>query len=66
MANSGIQLSSTWMLSAAALVTAIGLCLSFGGTEAQEAPSLEAAVQAAGVTDEKLLTWRAKPMRSIG
>ena len=55
MANSSISLSGTWMLSAAALVTALGLCLSVGGPAAQEASSLEAAVQAAGVTDEEIL-----------
>ena len=55
MANSGIQLSGTWMLSAAALMTALGLCLSVGGTAAQEASSLEAAMQAGGVTDKKTL-----------
>jgi predicted component of type VI protein secretion system len=55
MANNGIQLSGTWMLSTAALMTALGLSLTVGGTAAQEASSLEAAVQAAGVTDEKTL-----------
>jgi hypothetical protein len=54
MASSGIQLSGTWVLSAAALMTALGLSLSVGGTAAQEA-SLEAAMQAAGVTDQKTL-----------
>jgi hypothetical protein len=55
MANNGIQLSGTWMLSTAALMSALGLSLTVGGTAAQEASSLEAAVQAAGVTDEKTL-----------
>jgi hypothetical protein len=55
MANSGIQLSGTWMLSAAALMTALGLSLSVDGTAAQEASSFEAAMQAAGVTDQKTL-----------
>jgi hypothetical protein len=36
-------------------MTALGLSLTVGGTAAQEASSLEAAVQAAGVTDEKTL-----------
>jgi hypothetical protein len=54
MASSGIQLSGTWVLSAAALMTALGLSLPVGGTAAQEA-SLEAAMQAAGVTDQKTL-----------
>jgi len=55
MANSGIRLSGTWMLSAAALMTAIGLFLSVDGTAAQEASSFEAAMRAAGVTDQKTL-----------
>ena len=53
MGNSGIQLSGTWMLSAATVLTVLGLSLSVGGTAAQEASSLEAAMQAAGVADKK-------------
>jgi hypothetical protein len=55
MAKSGTQLRGTYILSAAALVTALGLSLAVGGTAAQEASSLEAAMQAGGVTDKKTL-----------
>jgi hypothetical protein len=55
MASSGIQLSGTWVLSAAALMTVLGLSLPVGGTAAQEASSLEAAIQAAGITDQETL-----------
>lgn len=43
------------MLSAAALMTALGLSLSVDGTAAQEASSFEAAMRAAGVTDQRAL-----------
>ena len=55
MASSGIQLSGAGVLSAAALMTALGLSLSVGGTAAQEASSLQAAMRAAGVADQKTL-----------
>jgi hypothetical protein len=43
------------MLSAAALIIALGLSLPVGGSAAQEASSLEAAMREGGVTDKKTL-----------